>query len=104
MDSGVQSILENMPDREDPGEDEPGPGIGSPMGPTHQSQDVDHVEIHYVDSDNGWAMTKYDDQDYQIGQSDHAFHQKDLIERAKKLNVPIEVYTKQRSLNRVIEP
>lgn len=63
-----------------------------------------HAEIFYIDTHNGWALVKYDEDRNQLGDAMYAFHKSDLKAHAKTLNVPTEVFTRNGEPLRTIRP
>lgn len=64
------------------------------------------AEVFYLNPDDGWSMITVDEDGNQIGNAEHAFHQKDLIDFARGHydGLPIHVFTRTGVLSRVIEP
>lgn len=80
--------------------------IGGQEPQTYEPKPAVRAEVFYLDPANGWSMITVDTEGNQLGSSEIAFHQKDLIDFARGHydGLPIHVFTRTGRLSRVIEP
>lgn len=61
-----------------------------------------HYEVFWIDRNTGWAAAKFNRERDQIGDAEFAFHRDDLINILSDVEVPVEVYSKNGNLAKVI--
>lgn len=57
----------------------------------------DHIEVFFVDNNNGWAAAEFDDEGNQQGDATFEFHKRDALREARAMSGgiwPIHIFAK----------